>query len=463
MDLTNSHVDDLVEKARQALPVWQALGFSGRKKILKAWAAQLTNNIDEIAKVISDETGKPVSDATLEATVAIEHLAWAAKHAEKILETQSRPSGLLFANIRSKVERIPFGVVGVIGPWNYPMHTPMGSISYALAAGNCVVFKPSEYTPRIGKLLAEKFNLVAPNSYIFQSLDGAPELGVQLTKANVDKIAFTGSTRTAKKVAAACAERLIPVILECGGKDPVIIAKDANIKLAADEVLWSAMANAGQSCIGAERVYVVRERSEDFISEISKAASKLKVGEDYGRATMPPQIQVIRSHIEDAVNKGGKFVVGNLNSIGNEIVEPIIMVDVPENSLEVTDETFGPTLVVNTVSSVEEAVKLANATNYGLGAAVYSEKNGEEIAAKLNCGMVSINSVFIFAGIPSIPFGGIKDSGYGRIHGPEGLLEFTYAKSLVKPIVRLPLPITSFRRNKFTDKLIGRVLRALHR
>ena len=132
------------------------------------------------------------------------------------------------------------------------------------------------------------------------------------------------------------------------------------------------------------------------------AAAKLKVGEDYGRATMPPQIQVIRSHIEDAVNKGGKFVVGNLTSIGNEIVEPIIMVDVPENSLEVTDETFGPTLVVNTVSSVEEAVKLANATNYGLGAAVYSEKNGEEIAAKLNCGMVSINSVFIFAGIPSI-------------------------------------------------------------
>ena len=463
MDLTNLSVTAAVEAAHRATPTWQALGFEGRKKVLKSWAKELTRNISDVAQLIADETGKPIGDATLEVTVAIEHLSWVAKNAEKILATQTRPSGVLFANIRSRVERVPFGVVGVIGPWNYPMHTPMGSISYALAAGNCVVFKPSEYTPRIGKLLAETFSLVAPDSAIFQSLPGDPHLGVELTNSNVNKIAFTGSTRTAKKVAAACAQNLIPVILECGGKDPVLIAKDANVKLAAEEVLWSAMANAGQSCIGAERVYVVAERSEEFISEITTRAKKLIAGKDYGRATMPPQIQVIRSHIEDAVNKGGKFVVGNLNSIGNEIVEPIIMVDVPEYSLEVTDETFGPTLVVNTVSSVEEAVKLANATNYGLGAAVYSEKNGEEIASKLNCGMVSINSVFIFAGIPSIPFGGIKDSGYGRIHGPEGLLEFTYAKSLVKPIVRLPLPITSFRRNKFTDKLIGKVLKALHR
>ena len=463
MELTNFEVDQVVEKAQKAAPFWQALGFSGRKKILKAWASQLTKSIDEIASLIADETGKPVSDAKLEATVAIEHLAWAAKHAEKILATQSRPSGLLFSNIRSKVERIPFGVVGVIGPWNYPMHTPMGSISYALAAGNCVVFKPSEYTPKIGKLLAEKFNLIAPDKSIFQSLGGEPELGIALTKSNVDKIAFTGSTRTAKKVAAACAERLIPVILECGGKDPVIIASDANLKVAADEVLWSAMANAGQSCIGAERVYVVAERAQEFISMISKEANKIKAGEHYGRATMPPQIQIIKSHIEDAVTKGGKFIVGGLESIRQDIVDPIIMVDVPEDSLEVTNETFGPSLVINTVANIDEAIKLANATSYGLGAAVYSEKNGEEIASKLNCGMVSINSVFIFAGIPSIPFGGIKDSGYGRIHGPEGLLEFTYAKSLVKPIIRLPMPITSFKRSRFTDNLIGRLIKVLHR
>jgi acyl-CoA reductase-like NAD-dependent aldehyde dehydrogenase len=151
-----------------------------------------------------------------------------------------------------------------------------------------------------------------------------------------------------------------------------------------------------------------------------------------------------------------------LNSIGNEIVEPIIMTDVPENSLEVTDETFGPTLVINTVPDIETAITLANGTNYGLGAAVYSKKNGEKIAKKIACGMVSINSVFIFAGIASIPFGGIKDSGYGRIHGPEGLLSFTYAKSYVKPIFRLPLALTSFKRNKFTDNLVGILIKFLH-
>jgi acyl-CoA reductase-like NAD-dependent aldehyde dehydrogenase len=463
VELTNQSVPDVVAAAQQSVPIWQSLGFHGRKKILDAWATHLTKNIKEVAEIISNETGKPLSDARLEAIVAIEHLTWAAKNASKILATQSRPSGLLFANIRSKVERVPFGVIGVIGPWNYPMHTPMGSISYALAAGNCVVFKPSEYTPLIGRYLAESFSLFAPNNHIFSALPGDPALGVELTKANVDKIAFTGSTRTAKKVAASCAERLIPVILECGGKDPVIIAKDADIKLAANEVLWSAMANAGQSCIGAERVYVVSEKSEEFISAISQQAIKLKAGVDYGRATMPPQIQVIKSHIEDAVQKGGKFVVGSLAAIKETIVEPIIMTDVPEDSLEVRDETFGPTLVINTVSSVDEAINLANNTNYGLGAAVYSARNGEKIARKLNCGMVSINSVFIFAGIPSIPFGGVKDSGYGRIHGPEGLLEFTFAKSLIKPIFKLPFPITSFRRSKSTDKLIGALVRFLHR
>jgi acyl-CoA reductase-like NAD-dependent aldehyde dehydrogenase len=463
VEFTNRSVKDVVADARAVAPIWVAMGFSGRSKVLRAWAKYLNSNIDDVASIISEETGKPISDARLEATVAISHLVWAARNAERILETQNRFSGILFANIRSKVVRVPFGVVGVIGPWNYPMHTPMGSITYALASGNAVVFKPSEYTPKIGKYLAESFAMVSPNQHIFQCLDGAKELGVELTHSGVDKIAFTGSTRTAKKIAEVCAQTLTPVILECGGKDPVIIAKDANIKLAAEEVLWSAMANAGQSCIGAERVYVVKERSEEFIKEISERANKLHAGKDYGRATMPPQIEVIKSHITDAVNRGGQFVVGSLDSIKSTIVEPIIMKNVPEDSLEVKDETFGPTLVINTVASTDEAIELANQSNYGLGAAVYSAKSGDVIAAKLNCGMVSINSVFIFAGIPSIPFGGVKDSGYGRIHGPEGMLEFTYAKSVIKPLFRLPLAITSFDRNSFTDKLIGKLAKYLHR
>ena len=452
-----STVAEVVAQSRSATQIWQELGYLGRKKVLKAWAKTLNSNIDSVAKLISEETGKPISDAGLEATVAINHLLWVAKNAEKILRTQSRPSGLLFLNIKSRVAKIPYGVVGVIGPWNYPMHTPMGSISYALAAGNTVVFKPSEYTPKIGAYLAELFATVAPSPFIFQSLPGDPQNGVELTNSKIDKIAFTGSTRTAKKVAQACAQNLIPGVYECGGKDAVLIAGDANVKLAADEVLWSAMANAGQSCIGAERVYVVEEIADKFISEISKLAKDLHVGKDYGRATMPSQIGVIRSHIEDAASKGGKFVVGGLDSIKSEFVEPIIMLDVPEDSSEVREETFGPTLVINRVPNIETAIVLANETNYGLGAAVYSAKSGEKIAKQLICGMVSINSVFIFAGIASIPFGGVKDSGYGRIHGPEGLLEFVYSKSYVKPIFRLPFKLLSFKRKESTDKLVRKL------
>lgn len=455
-------VFETVDKAHSAVSLWQGLGFAGRKKVLKSWANELAKNIDQLAATISEETGKPLSDAALEVSVAINHLKWVVANAEKVLRTQTRPSGLLFANIKSKVERVPYGVVGVIGPWNYPMHTPMGSISYALGAGNVVVFKPSEYTPKIGAQLAELFALVAPSPYIFQSLGGDQKLGIDLTNSKVDKIAFTGSTRTAKKVAEACAKNLIPGVFECGGKDSALIARDADVNLAADEVLWSAMANAGQSCIGIERVYVVEEVADKFISEISTKAKKLKAGEDYGRATMPPQINVIRSHIEDAVSKGGKFVVGGIDSIKETIVEPIIMVDVPEDSLEVQDETFGPTLVINRVPNIETAIILANDSKYGLGNAIYSKKSGEKIARKLNSGMVSINSIFIFAGIASIPFGGVKDSGYGRIHGPEGLLEFTFAKSYVKPIFRLPLPLTSFKRSSFTDNLVKRLTKLLN-
>ena len=462
METNTENVFQTVEKAQSAVLLWQGLGYSGRAKILKSWSKELIKNIDSLAEIIAEETGKPLSDAALEVNVAINQLKWVIANSQKVLRTQSRPSGLLFANIKSKVERIPFGVVGVIGPWNYPMHTPMGSISYALGAGNVVVFKPSEYTPKIGAALAELFSLVAPSPYIFQTLGGDPQNGIDLTNSRVDKIAFTGSTKTAKKVAEACAKNLIPGVFECGGKDSALIATDADLDLAADEVLWSAMANAGQSCIGIERVYVVDNIADKFIDEISQRARKLQAGKDYGRATMPPQINVIRSHIEDAANKGGRFVVGGLDSIKETIVEPIIMVDVPENSLEVSDETFGPTLVINRVPNIETAIVLANNSKYGLGNAVYSKRQGEKIARKLESGMVSINSVFIFAGIASIPFGGIKDSGYGRIHGPEGLLEFTYAKSYVKPIFKLPLALLSFKRTKFTDNLVKRLTKLLN-
>ena len=451
-----------VDAAHLASVRWVEFGFTARKRVLLKWASYITKNQKEIAQLVASECGKPIGDASLEVSIAIDHIAWAAKHAEQIMRKQDRPSGLLMFNMKAQVQRSPLGVVGVIGPWNYPIFTPMGSIAYALAAGNTVVFKPSEYTPGVGKWLADSFAQIAPFENILTTVTGLPDTGKALTESAVNKISFTGSTRTAKKVAASCAERMIPVVLECGGKDPVIVDTDADLKLAAEYALWSAMANAGQSCIGAERVYVVESVADQFIEIITNMAKKIQVGKDYGPATMPSQLNVIQSHLDDAKARGAKFLVGGDDSVKGAFVEPVIMVDVPEDSTAMTQETFGPTLAINKVLNTDEAIRLSNASSYGLAAAVFSKRNGEQIASKLACGMVSINSVFLFAAIPSVPFGGVKDSGYGRIHGAEGLLEYTYARTVVKTRFKIPLKFTSFKRTRFSEKILTTLIKRLH-
>ncbi len=460
-------VNEAVARAKVAADKWSQLSFRKRLVILKDWASLLTKEINTAAELIHRETGKPVSDAALEAALAIEHISWAAKYAPKVLSAQNRPSGLLMFNLSAQVQRVPFGVVGVIGPWNYPIFTPMGSIAYALAAGNTVVFKPSEYTPAIGVWLEQTWQRIAPFADIFTVVTGTAETGVALTQSSVGKISFTGSTKTAKKVAATCAELMTPVVLECGGKDPVLVDRDADIKRAAEVTLWHAMSNAGQSCIGAERVYVHKDVADSFTRIIVELANKIKPGyEDganYGPATMPSQLKVIKSHIDDAVKRGGEFLVGDKNAVKGGYVQPVILRNVPEESKAMTEETFGPTLVINTVRNMDEAVNLANATAYGLGAAVWSKRNGKKIASLLQCGMVSINSAFSFAAIGAVPFGGVKDSGYGRIHGAEGLLEFTYPRTVVKTKFNIPLQFTTFARTGFADKTIIRLVNILHR
>jgi acyl-CoA reductase-like NAD-dependent aldehyde dehydrogenase len=461
-NFSQDEVFEVVERAHDAAVRWHEFGFTARKRALIKWATYISKNQKEIAKLIADECGKPIGDATLEVSIAIDHIAWAAKHAQQIMRKQDRPSGLLMFNMKAQVQRSPLGVIGVIGPWNYPIFTPMGSIAYALAAGNAVVFKPSEFTPGVGKWIGDSFAQVAPFENILTTVTGLPDTGRALTQSRVNKVSFTGSTRTAKKVAASCAESMIPVVLECGGKDPVIVAKDADIKLAAEYTLWSAMANAGQSCIGAERVYVVESVADEFIKTITKMAKDIEVGKDYGPATMPSQLKVIQSHLDDATEKGAKFLVGGNDSVKGAFVEPVIMVDVPENSTAMTEETFGPTLAINKVTNTDEAIRLSNASSYGLSAAVFSKRDGEKIAAQLACGMVSINSVFLFAAVASVPFGGVKNSGYGRIHGAEGMLEYTYARTVVKTRFKIPLKFTSFKRTKLSEKVLTTLIKKLH-
>jgi acyl-CoA reductase-like NAD-dependent aldehyde dehydrogenase len=458
-------VREAVSTARAASQQWRDLGFKGRKKILLKWSTHLMDNVDELADLVSLETGKPTSDAKLEAALAAGHIAWAARHAESVMRTSYRSPGLLMANMSATVERSPVGVVGVIGPWNYPVFTPLGSIAYALAAGNTVVFKPSEYTPGVGEYLARTFVDATLMADVFTCVTGLGETGKYLCESGVDKLAFTGSTRTAKIVAATCAAHMTPVVLECGGKDPVIVAHDADVDRAADATVWSAFSNAGQTCIGAERVYVDERIADKFIAKVLEIAKTIHPGAPglgkYGPTTMPKQIPIIQSHIDDAIARGATVLLGGSNSVKAPFVEPVIFCNVPEDSIAMTEETFGPTIAINKVKTMAEAIELSNATRYGLGASVWSKRRGRQIASQLHTGMVAINSVISFAAVDSVPFGGVKDSGYGRIHGPEGILEFTYPRTIVRARFQLPIAFTSFKRTSGSDKLIVAVTKFL--
>jgi aldehyde dehydrogenase (NAD+) len=346
----------------------------------------------------------------------------------------------------------------------------MGSLAYALAAGNSVVFKPSEHTPGIGAWLVRAWEQAVPEqpAPVVQLVTGLGPTGAALCRAGVDKVAFTGSAATGRKVMAACAENLVPVLMECGGKDALIVDDDANVKAAADAALWGAMSNAGQTCVGIERVYATEKVYDTFVAEITAAAAKLHGGSDatasYGPITMPSQLDVIDSHIQDALARGGRALVGGPASVQAPYVAPTVLVDVPEDSSAIQAETFGPTVTITKVKDADEAVTLANATSYGLAGSVFSgsRRRGMELARRLRGGMTSINAVIAFAGIPSLPFGGVGDSGFGRIHGDDGLREFTRAKAITRQRFALPVPLTSFRRPAGATDVLARVVGFLH-
>ncbi|MCW2784342.1 MAG: Aldehyde dehydrogenase [Marmoricola sp.] len=454
-----------VARAREAATWWSGLTYAERADRLGAWKSLVTQRLDELAGVMSAETGKPHGDALLEAALAIDHLAWASGHAKKVLKRHKVPSGLVMANQKATVEFRPLGVIGVIGPWNYPVFTPMGSIAYALSAGNAVVFKPSEYTPGIGLWLAKTFT-EAVGKPVFQVVTGLGETGSALCRSGVDKLAFTGSTATGKKVMAACAESLTPVLIEAGGKDALIVDEDADLDAAADGAVWGACGNAGQTCAGVERVYVHEKVYDEFLVKIVEKAKGLQASDDEGSQigpiTMPSQVDIIRRHIDDAIAKGGRAILGGPEAVGDRFVQPTILVDVPADSTAWTEETFGPTMTVAKVASMDEAVARTNDSRYALGSAVFSKSRGMQIAERLRVGMTSINGVITFAGVPSLPFGGIGDSGFGRIHGPEGLKEFTYAHAITKQRMKPLLALTTFDRTEKAEQQLGKMMKMLH-
>ncbi|WP_230206530.1 aldehyde dehydrogenase family protein [Microbacterium gorillae] len=455
-----------VSAGRDAARWWRDQGFAGRRKLLLAFTGAIARDAGELAAVIARETGKPSGDALLEVMLTLGHLDWAAKHAAKVLRRRRVPSGLASYNQRASVGYEPYGVVGVIGPWNYPFYTPMGSISYALAAGNAIVFKPSELTPGTAVWVAEKWREVCATP-VLQVVTGDRSTGAHLVSAGVDKIAFTGSTSSAKRVMAACAQTLTPLVAECGGKDALIVAADADLDQAADFIAFGAFGNAGQTCVGVERVYVEAPVRDQLIAKVRERAERIRTAGDdatYGPMTLESQSEVVAAHIADALARGGTAVLGGPDAVHGRTVDPVVLVDVPEDADAVRLETFGPTVVINTVADLDDAVTRANATDYGLGAAVFTKdrRTGERIASRLVSGVVTINSVLGFAAIGALPFGGRRGSGFGRIHGADGLREFSTPKSVARQASKAVLNLLTLERTPRDMHLAERMIPMLH-
>jgi acyl-CoA reductase-like NAD-dependent aldehyde dehydrogenase len=449
--MTEEQVNAAVRRARAAAERWAALGFEHRKGELDKWRRALAAEADEIAEIIHLENGKPRLDAIQELLNSLGHLSHAASRAARALRTRRVSPGVL-ANFRASISYQPLGVVGVIGPWNYPLFTPMGSIAYALAAGNAVVFKPSELTP----LVAQRIGEIAANTFaiddLFQVVTGDGRTGAALARSNVDKIAFTGSARTGRRVMMAAAENLTPVLMELGGKDPMVVTRDADIDKAAEAAVFGALTNAGQACVSIERCYVEAPVYREFVDRVLEHARDVRAGGDgeaqIGAITMAAQVDVIRDHLEDAVARGATVLLGGPDHIRGRLVAPTVLTDVTPEMKIMREETFGPVLPIARVDSADEAIELANDSDYGLGSAIFGKERVRELADRIRAGMTAINSVMAYSAVPNLPFGGVGESGFGRIHGDEGLREFSRTKATAEQRFALPMNPLSFRQPK---------------
>jgi len=454
-------VNAAVRRARDAAAEWGSSSHAERRNQLIRWRRLLAAQADELADLIHRENGKPRVDAMLEVMNSLGHLSWATNNAEKVLGDKKVSAGVM-ANFRATVSYLPLGVVGVIGPWNYPMFTPMGSIGYALAAGNTVVFKPSELTPLLGQLLADIAATAISVPNVLQCVTGDGRTGAALAESTVDKIAFTGSVGTGKKVMASAAKNLTPVLMELGGKDAMIVADDADVDKAAEAAVFGALTNAGQACVSIERAYVADSIYQAFVDKVVDETRKVKVGGDdgdnIGAITRPQQVGIIKDHLQDAVDKGAKVLVGGPDKIDGNFVYPTVLTDVTPDMKLLSEETFGPVLPIIKVSSAEEGLRMANDSEFGLGSSIFGKAGVRKLARRIRAGQTAINSVLAFAAIPTLPFGGVGDSGFGRIHGEEGLKEFSRVKSTAEERFALPVAMLSFKLPKNTyDRLRGMV------
>jgi succinate-semialdehyde dehydrogenase/glutarate-semialdehyde dehydrogenase len=434
------NVHACVDRARAAQSAWNVLGVARRVEILRKFQDLLLRDRDALAQKITAEAGKPVVESLLsEIVVALDAARFCAENAHRVLRSEDVPHGNpIMKTKRGRLVYEPLGVIGIISPWNYPFSIPATETFAALVTGNAVVLKPSELTPlsalELGRLLRE----AGVPDEVFMVVLGEGPTGAALIESNIDKLFFTGSVATGKRVAEAAARQLLPVVLELGGKDAMVVLGDADIDVASSAAVWGAMMNAGQTCISVERCYVHRSTYSAFVSACTEKIGRLKIGNgadpstDVGPLISERQLQIVESQVEDARALGANILAGGkrLPELGRQFYAPTLMTEVTSAMKIMREETFGPVLPVVPFSSDDEAVSLTNASEFGLAASVFTKdgKRGEAIARRLNAGSIMINDLLSCFAMPEAPHGGTRASGIGRTHGLMGMREMVRPK-----------------------------------
>ena len=445
---SEQEVRDAVLRARAAQPAWVALGVHKRAKVLREFQFLLHEKKSDIAAALTREAGKPHVEAlTTEVLVVLDSARFYVENAHSLL----RDEHLAHANLAMKTKagrivREPYGVIGIISPWNYPLSTPATESLAALVAGNAVVVKPSEFTSLIALELAALFHSAGVPKDVFQVVVGDGGAGAALLNAEIDKLIFTGSVATGKRIAQAAGERLLPVVLELGGKDPMVVLEDADIDVASSGAVWGSFMNAGQTCLSVERCYVHRSIYEPFVEACVRKTKQLRVGNgndaqtDMGPMIHERQLRIVEEQVEDAKTHGARVLTGGkqLPDLGRNFYAPTVLTDVTHQMRIMREETFGPVLPIMTFDSDGEAVALANDSEFGLAASIWTRDRhrGEVLARRLNAGTVQINDAVSCFGISEAPHGGVKSSGIGRTHGRFGLEEMVRIKYVASD--RLP-------------------------